>query len=336
MRKVTIGIIGAGRIGRLHANNIINFSDVRLKTISDLSNEHVTDWAKGIGIEQVVTNNEEIINDEEIDAIFVCSPSDTHANIILAAARKGKHIFCEKPISFSIKETKEVLDVVESAGVQLQVGFNRRFDRNFLRIRESIKKGVIGTPQIIKITTRDPKPPPLEYVKQSGGLFYDMSIHDFDMARFLINSEVVQVYSIGTNLIEPYIEEEGDVDTAIISIKFANGAIGVIDNSRKAVYGSDQRVEVFGEKGCLTCENERLTTVEFINNKGAYQDKLKHFFERYKDAFIAEARSFIDSVQTGDPVVCNGNDGLQAGLIASAAQQSHLEGCLIKINQFKE
>lgn len=332
MKKVTIGIIGAGRIGSLHAKNIINFPGVRLKTISDISGKPLTDWAKGIGIEQIVTNNDEIINDEEIDAIFVCSPTDTHADIILAAVKKGKHIFCEKPISLSIGETKAVIEAVKRASVHLQVGFNRRFDRNFIKVRESIQKGVIGKPHILKITTRDPAPPPLEYVKQSGGLFFDMSIHDFDMARFLINSEVIEVYATGTNLIEPDIEKVGDVDTAIISLKFVNGTIGVIDNSRKAVYGSDQRIEVLGENGCLTCENERRSTVELSNNEGLYQDKLKHFFDRYEDAFVAEARSFINTVLHGDPLVSNGNDGVQAGLIARAAQQSYLEGRVVKIN----
>ncbi|MFD2133723.1 inositol 2-dehydrogenase [Pseudogracilibacillus auburnensis] len=332
MKKTTIGIIGAGRIGRLHAENIISFPNVRIKTISDLFIEHVTDWAKTIGIEEVVTKYEDIINDEEIDAIFVCSPTDTHAEIIIAAAIKGKHIFCEKPISFSINETKEVLEAVKEAGVKFQVGFNRRFDRNFLRIHESVKNGVIGEPHIIKITSRDPEPPPVEYIKGSGGLFFDMAIHDFDMARYLVNSEVVEVFSLGANLVDPAIGEVGDIDTAITTLTFANGAIGVIDNSRKAVYGYDQRVEVFGGKGSLTCENDRPTTVEFSTIDGTHKDNLKHFFlERYKEAYIAETFAFIDSIQNDKPLQCEGNDGLQAELIAKAAKQSYIEGRPISI-----
>lgn len=333
MKKTIIGIIGAGRIGRLHAENIINFPNVRLKTISDLYVEHVTDWAKEIGIEQVVTDYQEIINDKEIEAVFVCSSTDTHAEIIIAAANQGKHVFCEKPISFSINETKQVLEAVKKAGVKFQVGFNRRFDRNFLRIHESVKNGVIGEPHVIKITSRDPEPPPVEYIKSSGGLFFDMAIHDFDMARYLANSEVVEVFAVGANLVDPSIGEVGDIDTAITTLTFANGAIGVIDNSRKAVYGYDQRVEVFGEKGNLTCENDRPTTVELSTHIGTHKDPLKHFFlERYKDSYILETNAFIDSIQQDQPLKCEGNDGLQAEIIAKAAKQSFKEGRPITIN----
>ncbi|MEI3612893.1 inositol 2-dehydrogenase [Pseudogracilibacillus sp. SO30301A] len=333
MKNTTIGIIGAGRIGRLHAENIIHFSNVRLKSISDIFIDDVIDWAKEIRIEQVVTNYEYIIKDEEIDAVFVCSPTNTHAEIIIEAAKNGKHIFCEKPISFSIDETKEVLNAVEKAGVKFQVGFNRRFDRNFLRIHESVKKGVIGNPHVIKITSRDPEPPPVEYIRGSGGLFFDMAIHDFDMARYLANSEVVEVFAVGANLVDPAIGEVGDIDTAITTLTFENGAIGVIDNSRKAVYGYDQRVEVFGDKGNLTCENDRPTTVELSTSDGVHKDKLKHFFlERYKDAYITETQAFIDSIQNGTPLLCDGNDGLRAEIIAKAAKQSYQKGRPIKIN----
>lgn len=322
----TIGIIGAGRIGRLHAENMIHFSNVRIKAISDIFIENVKEWANEIGIEQVVTNYEEIINDEEIDAVFVCSPTNTHSEIIIAAAKKGKHIFCEKPISFSIDETKEVLQEVEKAGVKFQVGFNRRFDRNFLRIHKSVKNGVIGNPHIIKISSRDPEPPPVDYIKGSGGLFFDMSIHDFDMARYVANSEVIEVFAKGANLVDPAIGEAGDIDTAITTLTFANGAIGVIDNSRKAVYGYDQRVEVFGEKGNLTCENDRPTTVELSTSDGTHKDPLKYFFlERYKDAYITETKAFFDSIINDSPLLCDGNDGLQAELIAKAARQSYVE-----------
>lgn len=332
--KTTIGIIGAGRIGKMHAENITNYSHVRLKAISDINTENIENWAKDLNIDNVVNDYNLIINDKEIDAIFVCSPTNTHAEIIIAAASKGKHVFCEKPISFSLEETREILSVVEKNKIKFQVGFNRRFDRNFLKIHDLVKKGQIGSPHVIKITSRDPAPPPRAYLEVSGGLFFDMSIHDFDMARYLANSEVEEVYATGANLIEDYIKEIGDIDTAIITLKFANGALGVIDNSRQAVYGYDQRVEVFGERGNLTCENDQPTTVELSNEKGIHKDKLKNFFlERYEDAYHFETKSFIKAIREDLPLICDGNDGLQAELIAKAAKQSYIEGVPVKINQ---
>src|SRR5690625_1018244 len=332
--KITIGIIGTGRIGKMHAENIIHYPNVTIKAVSDIFTDQIKEWATNLGIEKVVNDYTEIINDEEIDAIFVCSPTNTHAEIIISAAKKGKHIFCEKPVSFSLEETTEVLRVVKENSVKFQVGFNRRFDRNFSRIHESVKAGVIGDPHIIKITSRDPEPPPAEYITNSGGLFFDMAIHDFDMARYLANCEVIEVFASGANLVEPYIKEAGDIDTAITTLKFANGALGVIDNSRQAVYGYDQRVEVFGEKGNLTCENDRPTTVELSTEKGVYKDKLKHFFlERYEDAYHFETKSFIQAIQEDLPLICDGNDGLQAEIIAKAARQSFEEGRPMKINQ---
>ena len=336
MKKLTIGIIGAGRIGRLHAENIIHIPQVRIKTISDLFVDSVKDWACQIGVENVATNYEDILNDDEIDAIFICSPTDTHVPIIRRAAEVGKHIFCEKPISFLIQETKAALEAVEKAGVKLQVGFNRRFDRNFVKIQEVVKNGLIGEVHIVKITSRDPEPPPLEYIKSSGGLFFDMSIHDFDMARYVTGSEVTEVYVQGANLIDPAIGDAGDIDTAVITLKFANGAIGVIDNSRKAVYGYDQRVEVFGSKGSIMAENDHLTNVEISTEEGVYKDKLKYFFlERYKEAYIRETYAFIDSILHNKPLCCTGNDGLQAELIARAAQQSLKTGKPVKIEYIK-
>jgi len=334
VNKTTIGIIGAGRIGKMHAENIVKYPNVKVKIISDIFTDNVQDWASDLGIEKVVNEYEEIIYDKEIDAIFVCSPTNTHAEIIIRAAKEGKHIFCEKPISFSLEETKEVLDVVQENNVKLQVGFNRRFDRNFSKIHNSVKNGVIGAPHIIKITSRDPEPPPASYIPNSGGLFFDMTIHDFDMARYIANSEVVEVSAYGANLVDSYIEEAGDIDTAITTLKFANDALGVIDNSRQAVYGYDQRVEVFGESGNLTCENDRPTTVELSNEKGIHKDKLKNFFlERYEDAYLLETKSFIKAIQEDLPLICDGNDGLQAELIAKAAKQSYVEGKPVKINQ---
>lgn len=333
LEKLTIGIIGAGRIGRLHAENIVHMPQVRIKSISDIFVDNAKQWAAQIGIENVFTDYMDILNDDEIDAIFICTPTDTHVPIIKVAAQNGKHIFCEKPISFNVQETEEVLEVVKKAGVKFQVGFNRRFDRNFLKIHETVKDGVIGEPHIVKITSRDPEPPPINYVKSSGGLFVDMSIHDFDMARYITGSEVIEVFALGANLIDPSIGDAGDIDTAVITLRFANGAIGVIDNSRKATYGYDQRVEIFGSKGSVTVENDRPTSVEISTAEGVFKDKLKHFFlERYKDAYITETHSFIQSILYDKPIVCTGNDGLQAELIAKAAQESLISGQPVKTN----
>ena len=333
LKKLTIGIIGAGRIGRLHAENIIHIPEVRIKTISDLFADSAREWASKIGIEHVVTDYEEILNDNEIEAIFICSPTDTHVPIIKRAAEEGKHIFCEKPVSFSVEDTEIALAAVKKAGVKLQIGFNRRFDHNFSKVHDTVKSGMIGDPHIVKITSRDPAPPPIEYIEKSGGLFFDMSIHDFDMARYVTGSEVVEVYASGANLIDPEIEKAGDIDTAVITLKFENGAIGIIDNSRKAVYGYDQRVEVFGSKGSITVENDRPTSAEISTEEGVFKDKVKYFFlERYKDAYIFETYAFIDSILHNKPLLCTGNDGLQAEKIAKAAKQSLEEKLPVIIN----
>ncbi|MFE5430559.1 inositol 2-dehydrogenase [Peribacillus simplex] len=332
MKKITIGIIGAGRIGRLHAENIIHIPQVKIKTISDIFAANVREWAQQIGIENVVEDYKEILNDPEIDAIFVCSPTTTHVPIIQKAAEHGKHIFCEKPISFSIEETEKALEAVKKAGVKFQVGFNRRFDTQFSKVKETVQNGVIGTPHIIKITSRDPEPPSAEYIKSSGGLFVDMSIHDFDMARFVSGSEITEVYVQTANLVDPMIGELGDIDTAVITLKFENGAIGIIDNSRKAVYGYDQRVEAFGSNGVITTENVKPTNAEISTGEGVFRDKPHHFFlERYKEAYITETYAFIDSILTNKPLVCDGNDGLQAEIIAHAAAESRKTGLPVKI-----
>jgi myo-inositol 2-dehydrogenase/D-chiro-inositol 1-dehydrogenase len=334
LKKINIGIIGAGRIGRMHAENIVHIPSVNIKTISELFVDNVKEWAEQIGIQNVTTSYQDILNDPEIDAIFICSPTNTHGTIIKEAARAGKHIFCEKPVSPSTEETIEALEVVKEAGVKLQVGFNRRFDPNFQKVHETVKEGTIGEAHIVKITSRDPEPPPVEYIKNSGGLFFDMAIHDYDMARYVTGSEVEEVYVQGVNLVDPIFKELGDIDTAITILKFENGAIGVIDNSRKAVYGYDQRLEVFGSKGSVTAQNEHPTNVEISTETGVYKDKLKHFFlDRYKDAYMIETHAFIDSVLNDKPLVCVGNDGLQAELIAKAAQESFETGKSVKLKE---
>ncbi|USK34711.1 inositol 2-dehydrogenase [Bacillus sp. F19] len=329
---LTVGIIGAGRIGRLHVDNLRLIPHIRIKSVSDVAAQHLETWAADKQIEVLTTDYHELLNDPVIQAIFICSPTNTHADIIKEAAAAGKHIFCEKPVSFSVEETEEALTAVEKAGVKLQVGFNRRFDLNFRKIRTLVQQGEIGTPHILRITSRDPEPPGVDYIKSSGGLFMDMTIHDFDMARCVMDSEVVEVFAKGAVLVDPVIGEAGDIDTAIITLKFANGALGVIDNSRRAVYGYDQRLEIFGDKGAAQVNNNRATTVEVSTIDNVTKEKPLYFFlERYTQAYVDEVTEFAAAVLENHEVSCNGFDGLQAERIARAARQSLETGAPVQL-----
>lgn len=323
MAALTIGVIGAGRIGRLHIDNLKNIPQIRVKSVSDVVIDHLESWAKEKQIEVLTTDHQELLNDPEIQAVFICTPTTTHAAFIKAAAAAGKHIFCEKPVSFSVEETEEALAAVEKAGVKLQIGFNRRFDPNFRKIRTLVKNGEIGNPHILRITSRDPEPPGIDYVKTSGGLFMDMTIHDFDMARYIMGSEVVEVSATGAVLVDTKIGEVGDIDTAIITLKFANGALGVIENSRRAAYGYDQRLEIFGNKGAAQADNNRATNVEVSTAEAVMKDKPLFFFlERYTQAYIDEVVEFASACLENTEVSCTGFDGLQAQKIAKAAKES--------------
>jgi len=333
MKTIKIGIIGAGRIGKIHADHLLHMPGAEIVAISDLyAGDELRAWAAERGIPVVTNNSTEIMEHPDIDAVFICSSTDTHVPLIKQAAANGKHIFCEKPVSMSVEQTREALAAVEAAGVSLQIGFNRRFDHNFSRVREIVSEGKIGEPHLIKITSRDPNPPHPDYIKVSGGLFMDMAIHDFDIARFLSGSEVVEVYAQGAVLVDPAIGEQGDIDTAVTTLRFANGALGVIDNSRKAVYGYDQRVEVFGSGGSVSTDNDYPSTAVVSGPEGITRDKPLYFFlERYKEAYINETRQFIESLQKGTPVPVSGHDGLQAELIALAAKRSLEQGRPVKL-----
>lgn len=237
MERVTVGIIGAGRIGRLHAANVLRSDRLYLKAISDIQLDHLRETHFEEQVPIITTETEQLIADSEIDAVLICSLTDTHTDFIKAFARAGKHIFCEKPVSFNIEETREALQVVNEMGVKFQVGFNRRFDKHFHRVFETVAGGKIGKPHIIKVSSRDPEPPPESYIKRSGGMFMDMTIHDFDMIRYLSNSEVSEISVKAANLVNPMFSRNDDVDTAITTLKLENGTIAVIDNSRQAVYG---------------------------------------------------------------------------------------------------
>lgn len=322
---LNIGIIGAGRIGKVHAESITyHVKDAQVTAIADpFMNEATELWAKNLGIQNIYTDYREVLKDESINAVLICSSTDTHADISIEAIKANKHVFCEKPISQDLDKIKEVMEALKDSNVKYQVGFNRRFDHNFEAVHNAVKDGQIGDVHIVKITSRDPDAPPIEYVKVSGGMFLDMTIHDFDMVRYLTSSDVVEVYAAGNCLVNPAIEEVGDIDTAIITMKLANGAMAVIDNSRKAEYGYDQRAEVFGSKGQVAVTNDSNSTAVISTASGVTGEKPLYFFlERYMASFSKEVSLFVRSIIDNTEVPVNINDGLQPVLIAKAAKKS--------------
>jgi myo-inositol 2-dehydrogenase/D-chiro-inositol 1-dehydrogenase len=329
MNKITIGVVGAGRIGKLHADNLLAMPSVRLKSIADPYLDP-DEWSS----RGVVPTLEpaDIFNDPEVEAVLICSPTPTHAEFTEIAAMAGKHIFCEKPIALDPDRIRTTLEVVETAGVKLQVGFNRRFDPTFARVRKAVVDGEIGDVHLVKVVARDPSPPPPEYVADSGGMFLDMTIHDFDMVRFLSGSEVEEVQAFGAVLVDPAIGEAGDVDTAVVTLKLANGALAVIENSRKAVFGYDQRLEVFGSKGGVEAYNEAPCQVRLRTADGIRAENPLYFFlERYQRSFVVELEAFLASIRDDREPPVGGRDGLMSVLIGLAAAQSMVENRPVKV-----
>jgi myo-inositol 2-dehydrogenase/D-chiro-inositol 1-dehydrogenase len=334
-KVLRMGVIGAGRIGKIHAANIATRTPGAVLTaIADVDIAAAEETAVCYGV-SAHTDYHDILTNEYIEAVAICSATDTHAQIIQDAASVGKHIFCEKPIDLSLEKIDATLAAVEKAGVKLQIGFNRRFDANFRKVRAMISAGQVGEPHILRITSRDPAPPPIEYVKVSGGMFLDMTIHDFDMARFLMGCEVEELFVAAAVRVDPAIGEAGDVDTAVITLKFANGAIGTIDNSRQAVYGYDQRVEVFGSEGMVAVSNNTADTHVYANATGVHSGKpLNFFLERYMDSYVVEMQAFVDAVLNNKPLPIAGEDGRIPVLMALAAAKSYQENQPIKLQEF--
>ncbi|KAJ8906700.1 hypothetical protein NDN08_003189 [Rhodosorus marinus] len=333
-KKLGVGIIGAGRIGQVHAENInLKVKNAKLVGISSGTKK----LAEVCSLENSCTpyyDYHEMLENPELDAVCICSASNQHTDQIIAAAEAGKHIFCEKPIDTDLAVIDEALKAVKKAGVKLQVGFNRRFDCNYSRVRQAVVAGEIGTPQIFHITSRDPSPPPIEYVKNSGGIWLDCSIHDFDMARFLVGDDVEEVYALGAVNIDKQIEEYGDIDTSVISLKFKNGVIGTIDNSRRAVYGYDQRCEVFGSRGSVSINNNYPNSAVVSTAEKIQRDLPLHFFmDRYTESFVTEIRDFVDCVVEDKNVPVTGWDGRAPVVIAIAAKKSYHEGRPIKLSE---
>ena len=329
---ICVGIIGAGRIGKRHAENIIrHIPQISLKAIADINLDAT--WVNTLPIAVSGDDVRCIFTDPTIDAVLICSPAPSHLPLIIQAAAAGKHIFCEKPIALDILAIQQALATVEQAQVILQVGFNRRFDPNFAKVKRVVQEGGIGEPHIVLITSRDPEPPPSNYIPSSGGIFLDMSIHDFDMARFLVGSEITEVYATGSALVDPTLAQQGDVDTVVIQLTFANGALGVIDNSRKAVYGYDQRVEVFGSQGKILAKNVSATQTELSTADAVTSEKPMHLFlDRYQASYLAELRSFCHSIRLNQPAAVDGRDGLISVIIGHAAKQSYQRHQPIRID----
>jgi myo-inositol 2-dehydrogenase/D-chiro-inositol 1-dehydrogenase len=332
-QTINIGVIGAGRIGRVHAENLVyRIPAATVVAVSDIFVEVAERLAAELAIPAVYRDHRRVLEDKSIDAVLVCSSTDSHAQIIEEAAEAGKQIFCEKPIALDLAKIDRALAAVERAGVKLQIGFNRRFDPNFRRVRQVIATGQIGEPHLLRITSRDPAPPPIEYVKVSGGIFLDMTIHDFDMARFLIGAEVESIYAAGGVLVDPAIGEAGDVDTALVTLHFANGALGAIDNSRQAVYGYDQRVEVFGSAGCVTADNDYPNTARISDAQRVHRDlPLNFFMERYTESYVAEIEAFVDCILHDTPPTVTGLDGRVPVVMGYAAKRSLDEGRPVKL-----
>jgi myo-inositol 2-dehydrogenase/D-chiro-inositol 1-dehydrogenase len=333
MKKIKLGVIGAGRIGKVHVATLMQaVPGAEVIALADTNIKIAHELADKFGIKTVTTNYKEILQHPDIEAIVICSPTNTHTQYIIEAAEAGKHIFCEKPVDLSLDLIKKAMDAVEKAGVMLMIGFNRRFDPNFLKIKNMVDEGKIGKPHILKITSRDPAPPPAEYSAVSGGMFLDMTIHDFDMARYIVDSEVVEVYTKAAVLVDPEIGKAGDVDTAIITLTFANGAIGVIDNSRKAVYGYDQRLEIFGTEGMINADNNFPENHNYYSKKGVSKSSpLNFFMERYTQSYANEMIAFCNMVMNKVRSVGTSDDGLKSVAIALAAKKSYLENRPVKL-----
>lgn len=333
IQPLRIGVIGAGRIGKVHAESIAtHIPEAELAGIADVDRDAAEAIGRRYRVPLVAADYHDLLNAPEIDAVIICSPTTTHAEIMIEAAAAGKHIFCEKPISLDLAQIDAALAAVEQAGVKLQIGFNRRFDPSFRKVQEMVAAGKIGQPHVLRITSRDPAPPPISYIKTSGGLFLDMTIHDFDMARYLLGSEVEEVYVAAAVLVDPAIGAAGDVDTAVITLRFANGAIGTIDNSRQAVYGYDQRIEVFGSAGVVAADNRTPDSHVYSNTGGVHTALPLYFFlERYFDSFVAEMKEFVAAVVGDRPTPVTGLDGRAPVVIGLAAQQSYLENRPIRI-----
>ncbi|MGZ4166424.1 MAG: inositol 2-dehydrogenase [Solirubrobacteraceae bacterium] len=335
MSAVSIGLVGVGRIGRLHAELLARrVPGARVGIVYDVHQPFALDVAAELGV-PAAANVEEVLR-SDVDAVAICSSADTHVDLMVAAAEAGKAVFCEKPVSLDLEELERGLDAIEAHGVPFQVGFNRRFDPAHASVHDAVAAGRIGEPHLLRISSRDPEPPSLEYVRTSGGLFLDMMIHDFDMARFVTGSEVVEVFARGSVRVAPEFAEAGDVDTALVTLVHASGCLTAIDNCRRTAYGFDQRVEAFGSDGMAASENPPAHTGVLTTADGTQRPPLPHFFlERYLPSYEREWQAFVAALQTGTPPPVGVHDARAPLVIGLAAWQSLREGRAVRLEEVR-
>ena len=333
-RKVKIAVIGTGRMGSVHCRNIArSIPEADLVAVCDIRLEVAQAVADELNVHRVVKDYHDLLDDPDIEAILIASSTDTHAFMMKDVAAAGKHIFCEKPLALELEKIDEALEEVKKAGVKLQVGFNRRFDKSLQRVKAIVDSGEIGRPCILRITNRDPDFPAMEFLRVSGGIFLDLAIHDFDMVRYQLG-EVEEVYAAGGVLLKPELNEFGDIDTDVVILKFANGALGTIDNSRKAVYGYDQRLEVFCSNGTAFVENEKENVAVKGNQNGFLSAKVPYFFmQRYAPCYVEEVRQFVECVRDDKPTPTTGMDGRAAVVLGYAAWKSYRENRPVKVSE---
>ncbi len=326
-----VGVAGVGRIGRMHAELLAGrVGGARLAAVCDPVHALAEEVGATLGVPALAW--EELLSDRWVDAVAICAPTEAHASMIVEAASAGRAVFCEKPVSLELSEVDRALAAVRAAGVALMVGFNRRFDPSHAAVRDAVAAGGVGAPELVRITSRDPEPPPMSYARGSGGIFLDMTIHDFDMARFISGSEVAEVYAAGAVRAVPELAELGDVDTAVVTLRHVGNCLTTIDNSRRAVYGYDQRVEVFGSGGLACSGNPPTNTVVVRDASGARLAKLPHFFiERYAESYLRQWEAFVQALGSGCPPPTTGQDGRAALVLGLAAKKSLAEGRPVKV-----
>ncbi len=332
--EIRFGVIGAGRIGKIHAVNVVRATGARLVAVADSRLDAAREAAALAPDAGAFDDARRVLDDSAIDAVVIASPTPTHAELIEAAAATGKHVLCEKPIDLDLERARLAIARADAAGIVLQIGFNRRFDPTFRRIADLARDGTVGNVELVRITSRDPAPPPAEYVRTSGGIFLDMSIHDLDMARFVAHDEPESVFATGSVLVDDAIGRAGDVDTVAIVLRYRSGALGLIDNSRRAVYGYDQRVEVFGSAGCVVNDHHTETSVRRLDSQAERREPPLHFFlERYRESYVLELEEFVRCVREGLPPEPSGADGLRAIELAVCAARSLRETRPVRVDE---
>jgi myo-inositol 2-dehydrogenase/D-chiro-inositol 1-dehydrogenase len=331
---IRIGFLGVGRIGSMHARLVAReVPGLETASVFDVNEEVATEVAQELGVE-IAPSAEELMSSPNSDAIAICTSTDTHVDLLVAAVETGRPVFLEKPVSLRLDEVDRALAAVERAGIYLQVGFNRRFDPGHASVRAAIVRGEVGELHLVRISSRDPGPPPLSYVRVSGGIFLDMTVHDFDMARFLTGSEVDEVYARGEVRVEPEIEEAGDLDTVVVTLRHTDRTLTTIDNSRRAAYGFDQRLEAFGSSGMAVSANPYAHLGSVTTASGTRTQPLPYFFlERYVPSYLAQWAAFENAVRTGAPPPVTGRDGRAALVVALAAGRSAREGRPVSTNE---